>query len=119
MSLFSRIFGSQKSTRQSPLVQDVEVHFSYGSTNFQHLFALEDFLGQAIAAAAVGVYEGHDVSEDGSDAYFYVYGPDAEAIFRVILPVLSDSTFMRGAKITLWFGPRKWRTPKRVIHLPG
>jgi len=119
MSLFSRIFRHPKNARENPPVQDVEVHFCYGSTNFQHLFALEDFLGQAIAAAAVGVYEGHDVSEDGSDAYFYVYGPDAEAIYRVILPVLSDSVFMRGAKITLWFGPRKWRTPKRVIHLPG
>ena len=67
----------------------------------------------------VGNYEGHDVSPDGSDGYFYLYGPDAEAIYRVISPVLAASSFMPGATVTLWFGPRKWRTPKRVIQLPG
>ena len=119
MSLLSRIFGSKNNARQSPPVQDVEVHFSYGSKNFQHLYALEEVLGQAISDAGVGAYEGHDVSADGSDGYFYMYGPDAEAIYRVIAPALANSTFIRGAKITLWFGPRKWRTPKRVIHLPA
>jgi len=119
MGLLSKIFGLKRNTQEGPPVQEVEVHFSYGSTNFQHLYALEDVLGHAISDAAVGVYEGHDVSADGSDGYFYIYGPDAEAIHRVIAPVLADSLFMRGATITLWFGPRKWRTPKRVIHLPA
>ena len=118
MGLLSRIFGSEKDARKGPPVQEVEVRFSYGSSNFQHLYALEDVLRHAISDAAVGVYEGHDASADGTDGYFYMYGPDAEAIQRVITPLLADSTFMRGARITLWFGPRKWKTPKRVIHLP-
>jgi hypothetical protein len=118
MGLLSKIFGSKKSTPAGPPVQEIEVHFSYGSTNYQHLYALEDVLQHAISDAAVGKYEGHDVSADGSDGYFYMYGPDAEAIYRVITPVLSEYSFMRGAKVTMWFGPRKWRTPKRVVHLP-
>jgi hypothetical protein len=119
MGLISRLFGAKKNAKQGPPAQEVEVHFFYGSTNFQHLYALDDALRRAISAAAVGVYEGHDISEDGSDGTFYIYGPDAEAIHRVIAPLLADSSFMRGATITLWFGPRKWRTPKRVIHLPS
>jgi hypothetical protein len=119
MGLLSKIFGAKKLERKGPPVQEVEVHFSYGSTNFQHLYALEDVLQHAISNADAGKYEGHDVAADGSDGYYYLYGPDAEAIYRVIAPVLSESTFMRGATITLWFGPRKWRTPKRVIHLPA
>jgi hypothetical protein len=119
MGLLSKIFERKESSAPSPAVQEVEVHFSYGSTNFQHLYALEDVIRHAISDAAVGKYEGHDVSEDGSDGYYYLYGPDAEAIFRVISPVLATSSFMTGATVTLWFGPRKWRTPKRVIHLPA
>jgi hypothetical protein len=118
MGLLSKIFGSRKDVPAGPPVQEVEVHFSYGSTNFQHVYALEDVLRHAISESAVGKYEGHDVAEDGSDGYFYMYGPDAEAIYRVISPVLADSTLMRGAKVTLWFGPHKWRTPKRVVQLP-
>jgi hypothetical protein len=119
MGLFSKKFGAKDSTAAGPPAQEVEIHFAYGSTNFQHLYALEDQLQHAIFDAAVGNYEGHDVSADGSDGYYYLYGPDAEAIYRVISPVLAASTFMRGAKVTMWFGPRKWRTPKRIIHLPG
>ncbi|MBZ5662883.1 MAG: hypothetical protein LAO08_20990 [Acidobacteriia bacterium] len=119
MGLFSRIFGAKGGAPANPPVQEVEVYFSYGSTNFQHLYALEDVIRHAISDAAVGKYEGHDVSADGSDGYYYLYGPDAEAIYRVISPVLATSSFMTGATVTLWFGPRKWRTPKRVIHLPA
>jgi hypothetical protein len=118
MGLLSRIFGSKKNTPVGPTVQEVEVHFSYGSTNFQHIYALEDLVQHAVADARVGKYEGHDISGDGSDAVFYLYGPDAEAIYRVISPVLATSPFMRGAKVTMWFGPRKWRTPKRIVQLP-
>jgi hypothetical protein len=118
MGLFSKIFGSRKSVPAGPPVQEIEVHFSYGSTNYQHLYALEDELQHAISDAAVGKYEGHDVAADGSDGFFYLYGPDAEAIYRVISPVLAASTFMQGATVTMWFGPRKWRTPKRIVQLP-
>jgi hypothetical protein len=119
MGLISRLFGAKKNAKQGPPPQEVELHFFYGSTNFQYLFALDDVLRHAISDAAVGVYDGHDISEDGSDGTIYIYGPDAEAIHRVIAPLLADSSFMRGATIILWFGPRKWRTPKRVIHLPS
>jgi hypothetical protein len=118
MGLFSKIFGSSKSDPAGPPVQEIEVHFGYGSTNYQHLYALEDELRRTITDAAVGMYEGHDVSVDGSDGYYFMYGPDAEAIFRVISPVLAASSFMHGARVTMWFGPRRWRTPKRVIELP-
>jgi hypothetical protein len=32
--------------------------------------------------------------------------------------VLEASPLMRGATITLRFGPRRWGTPKRIIKLP-
>lgn len=119
MGLISKLFGAKKNAEQRPAAHEVEVHFFYGSTNFQYLFALDDVLRHSISAANVGVYEGHDISEDGNDGTFYFYGPDAEAIQRAITPLLADSSFMRGATLTMWFGPKKRGTPKRVIHLPA
>jgi hypothetical protein len=117
MGLFSKLFAKKKDVSKRPPQHEVEVHFLYGSTNFQHLYALEDQLRTVISEAAVGVYEGHETPEDGSDGFFYMYGPDAEALFRVIRPILAKSSFMQDATVTLWFGPRRWKTQKRVIEL--
>ena len=118
MGLLSKLFGSKQKSQKGSPEHAVLIHFSYGSTNLQHVFALEDRLRTVISEAGVGEYDGHEVAEDGSDGFFYLYGPDAEAIFRVIRPALAEYPFMRGAKVTLRFGPRRRRTPKRVVQLP-
>jgi len=118
MGLLSKLFGSKKGASKGSPEHEVMVHFSYGSTNLQHMYALEDQLRHAISDARVGEYDGHEIAEDGSDGFFYMYGPDAEVLYRVIGPILEESSFMRGATVTLWFGPRGWRTQKRVIELP-
>jgi hypothetical protein len=118
MGLLAKLFGPKQHVRKGPPAHEVEVHFSYGSTNFQHMYALEDTIRHAIVDAGVGKYDGHDVAEDGSDGSFYMYGPDAEALYRVISPLLEQSSLMRGATVTLWFGEPGWRTQKRVIEIP-
>jgi N12 class adenine-specific DNA methylase len=85
---------------------------------FQHVYALEDLLRAAISEAAAGEYDGHQMDHDGSEGHFYMYGPDAEVLFRVISPVMAKFSFMHGATVTLWFGPPKRATPKRIIELP-
>ena len=117
MGLLSKLFGSRSAAKGGPSQQEVEVHFAYGSTNFQYVYALGDKIQVAIAEAKVGEYDGHALPADGSEGRYFVIGPDAEAIFRVIAPVLEASPLMRGATVTLRFGPRRWRTPKRVIKL--
>jgi hypothetical protein len=118
MGLLSKLFGSRNAAKAGPSQQEVEVHFVYGSTNFQYVYALGDKIQVAIAEAKVGEYDGHALPADGSEGRYFVIGPDAEAIFKVIAPVLEASPLMRGATVTLRFGPRRWRTPKRVIRLP-
>jgi hypothetical protein len=118
MGLLAKLFGSRKSASSGPSQQEVEVHFAYGSTNFQYVYALGDKIQLAIAEAKVGEYDGHALPADGSEGRYFVIGPDAEAIFKAIAPVLEASPLMRGATVTLRFGPRRWRTPKRVIKLP-
>ncbi len=118
MSLLSKLFGSRNAAKDGPSEQEVEIHFAYGSTNFQYAYALGDKIQRAIAEAKVGEYDGHELPADGNDGRYFLYGPDAEAIFKVIAPVLEGSPIMRGATVTLHYGPRRWRTPKRVIKLP-
>jgi hypothetical protein len=118
MRVLSRLFGSSKPARKGPPEHVVSVHFLYGSTNLQYVYALEDLLSVAISEAAAGEYDYYEVANDGSDGFFYMRGPDAEILLRVIRPVLAQFTFMRGATVTLWFGPPKRGTPKRVVHLP-
>jgi hypothetical protein len=118
MGLLSKLFGSGNAAKNSSSQQEVEVHFAYGSTNFQYVYALGDKIQFAIAEAKVGEYDGHALPADGSEGRYFVIGPDAEAIFKAIAPVLESSPLMRGATVTLHFGPRRRRTPKRVIKLP-
>jgi hypothetical protein len=81
------------------------VHFNYGSTNLDLLFALEDRLEAAISTAQVGVYDGNEVAVDGSDGYLYMYGTDADKLFEVVWPILEAESFMQGALITKRYGP--------------
>ena len=83
----------------------VIVHFSYGSTNLQAIFSLEDRLEAAIAGASVGEYDGHEVAIDGSDGYLYMYGPDADRLFDIVRPILESAPFTRGATVTVRYGP--------------
>lgn len=117
MGMLSKLFGSTKSQGNGAHEHAIIIHFTYGSTNLQHVYALEDEMMRAISDAGAGEYDGHEVAQDGSDGFFYMYGPDAEALYRVISPLLAEYPFMRGAKVTLRFGPRRPWTPKRVFHL--
>jgi hypothetical protein len=89
MRLLSKLFRSRKQLAKRPPEHAVIIHFSYGSTNLQHIFALEDQLRSVVSEAGIGEYDGHEVAEDGSDGFYYIYGPDAEALFRVISPLLA------------------------------
>ncbi len=118
MGLLSKLFGSKNSEQGTPAEQEVEVYFEYGSTNFQYVYSLGDQIQRAVAEAKVGEYDGHAIPADGSEGRYFIYGPEAEAIVQVIQPVLEASPLMRGATVTLHYGLRGWRTPKRVIKLP-
>jgi hypothetical protein len=117
MGFLSKLFGSGKRSSKLP-GHAVIVHFFYGSTNFQYVYALEDQLRSAISNSGAGEYERHEVAKDGSDGAYYMSCPDAEELFRVISPLLEAFSFTRGATVTLRYGPKKRGTPKRVFTLP-
>ncbi len=85
--------------------QAVIVRFSYGSTDLSRLFELESTLEAAITHAKAGEFDGNEVAVDGSDGIIYMYGPDADRLFRVVEPILNATSFMDGARVTIRYGP--------------
>jgi hypothetical protein len=104
--MFAKLFGKESAAPPKPVEHAVIVKFDYiGSTDLTPLFGLENKLEAAINAAKVGEFDGNEVATDGSDGMLYMYGPDADRLFEVVQPVLEACSFMRGALITLRYGP--------------
>jgi len=95
--------------------QAVIVHFQYGSTDLSRLFALQHRLEDAIAAAKAGELDGNEIAVDGSDGFYFMYGPDADRLFTVILPILNSSEFMKGAEIKRRYGPPDGKSRESVF----
>ena len=84
--------------------QSVIIHISYTARDLGPLHRLEEKLSDAVEEAGVGSVDGDDASVDGRDAYIYLYGPDARAIFEVIEPVLTETDFALGAEAQIRYG---------------
>jgi hypothetical protein len=105
MRFLSKLFGRKKLQRAKEPEHAVIVHFRYGTTDLQRLFDLEDRLIVAIDAAGAGEYDGNEVATDGSDGYLYMYGPNADRLFEAVRPILEATEFIKGAAVTLRYGP--------------
>jgi len=68
------------------------------------LFALEDALVAALDGKDVGELDGNEIAMDGSDGTIFLYGPDADALFAAIEPVLKSSAVTQGGNATLRYG---------------
>jgi hypothetical protein len=104
MGIFSNIFKKKQPSSRKP-EHAVNVHFSYGHSNLQPIFQLEDQLEEAISRAGVGEYDGNDIAKNGSDGVLYMYGPDGDKLFNVVKPILESAAFMRGATVIIRYGP--------------
>ena len=90
---------------QLPQEHAVIVQFNYGIEGLGSLFKLEDELEKVILEKKVGEYDGHEIAVDYSDGSLYMYGPNAETLFKAVKPTLEACKFMKGAKATIRFGP--------------
>lgn len=95
--------------------QAVVVHFTYGSTDLSRLFALEERLESVLATSDAGEHDGNEIATDGSDGFLYLYGPDADRLFKVIEPVLRATPFMQGAQVTKRYGPPEDGVKESVV----
>lgn len=82
----------------------VLIEFEYGRPDLSELFALEEELEAAIPPE-LGELDGNEVAIDRSDGTLFLYGPDADALWAAIAPVVKAASFMRGATVRLRYGP--------------
>lgn len=73
--------------------------------------------GTGLRRAGVGEFDGNEIASDLSEGTLYMYGPDAEALFKVVQPILVGASCLRRASATLRFGPPKDGVPKRTETL--
>ncbi|MEU9001551.1 hypothetical protein [Streptomyces sp. NPDC048551] len=62
----------------------------------------KSLLTEAIEQAGAGEFDGNEFG--GGEVVLYAYGPDADALFAVMAPILRDLPF-RPAHVTLRHGP--------------
>ena len=63
---------------------------------------IEDPLIEAIEAAAVGEFDGNEIGPDG--AVLYMYGPDADALFAAVEPILRTAPLGPGSHAVKRYG---------------
>jgi hypothetical protein len=117
LKFFSKLFGKRQEAQSSQPDHAVIVHFEYGSTDLSRLFALEEQLERCIDEAGVGEFDGNEIATDGSDGSLFMYGPDADALFASIRPVLTSTDFMNGARVVLRYGPPEDGVPETEVGL--
>jgi hypothetical protein len=84
--------------------QTVVVHFNYGSLELKPLRDLEDKLEKALSSSGAGDFDGDEIAVSGKDGFLYMYGPSADRVFSVVLPILQSAPFMQGAHVTKVYG---------------
>ena len=68
-------------------------------------------IAEAFESQEIGYYGGHVMILETTT--FIYYGPDAEAMFRVLEPRLAEEPLCRGARVTIRQGDRR-----REVLLP-
>jgi hypothetical protein len=85
----------------------VIIEFNYGLEEIEPFYDLSDKLRTIVEESNLGEYDGHEMAMDNSDGSFYLYGPDAKKLYEVVKKTIEQTSFMKGANITLRFGPPK------------
>ncbi len=78
--------------------------FTPESNDLTALYDFEDELEAAVQAAGVGQLDGHEIAMDGSRGLVYLFGPDAQMLFRSVQNVLEHSPVAKGGKAILRYG---------------
>jgi hypothetical protein len=95
----------------------VIVEFEYPRGDRDALRAVEARLAAAITAAGAGEFDGDELAVDRCEGSFYMYGPDAEALFAVVRPILAGAACLHETRVTLRFGPPHEGVPERILAL--
>jgi hypothetical protein len=118
LGIFDKIPGQSKPVFNEP-EHAVIIHFLYGIDKLEPLHRLENELRKFINQKGVGEYDGHEIAIDYSDGFLYMYGPNAETLFKTVQPFLEQTDFMKGAIARLRFGPPEDGVKEITVKMKG
>jgi hypothetical protein len=95
----------------------VVIWFKYGLKEDDSMYNLGDELAKIVEETKTGIYDGHEIAMDNSEGSYYLYGPNAETLFKAIKPLLDKTPWMRGATASLRFGPADKDSPEIEVEL--
>jgi len=84
--------------------QAVIVEFYYGMDELDTLHELAFELIRITEEEGVGIYDGQETNMDGTDGTLFMYGENAEVLFKTVKPELERTDFLNGATAHLFFG---------------
>jgi hypothetical protein len=84
--------------------QSVLINFYYGYEGLEELHNLESKLRILLYNKGIGELDGHEINMDGSDGTLFLYGHNAEELFKTIHPLLLQTPWMKKAEVYLRFG---------------
>ena len=109
MGILDKLFGSNKNsvskTNEQKIEHAVIIYFNNGIKGMDEIYELSDELRTIIEKNNLGEFDGHEVAIDNSDGSLYMYGPNAELLFKGIKSTLEKTRFLNGAEAVLRFGP--------------
>ena len=81
----------------------VQILFPFQGTDLSSVFELEEELTAAIEQRNAGEFDGNEVG--GGQVVLYMYGPDADALYEAVAPVLRGSSLVKGGTVLRRYGP--------------
>ena len=87
--------------------QSLTILFEYGLPDDRPFYDLSDRFFQLFDKNTIGEYDGHEIEMNNADGSYFFFGPDANAIFEAIEPILKEYAFLKGARIIIRNGDAK------------
>jgi hypothetical protein len=91
--------------------QAVLIHID--QIDFDQSIPLEDELIALMEPTTIGYHDGNEIG--GGETTLWLFGIDAEEVFKYIEPTLRRNSFCKGAKVVLRFG--EFDSPEREFFL--
>jgi hypothetical protein len=82
----------------------VLIHLKTSDIEFDQVAETENELIKAVQEEGLGEVEGHELAVDGSEVVYYVYGPDADALFAAVEPVIRRFPAREGSYVIRRYG---------------
>jgi hypothetical protein len=112
-----------RKNREKPVAEikapehSVIVYFKYGKEEIEPLHELVLRLEKMLSGTNAGVIDGHEIAMDHSEGSLYLYGPNAETLFKAVKPALEEVDFLQGAVAVLRFGGINEKAPDIEVEI--